>query len=120
MGPRSSSIPNYVLSSRLISVVVLDPQTNDVMAEKNFKREYERREKERRLEREAEARRAAILEEQQKLAQAARQNAEEEARKRAETEAAVAKERALQQYIARMKLKIRGRVVVPPGMSGNP
>jgi colicin import membrane protein len=79
-----------------------------------------RREDERRLEREAEARRAAIVEEQQKLALAAKQRAEEEARKRAEAEAAAAKQKLLNQYIDRIKLKVRGRVVIPPGMSGNP
>jgi colicin import membrane protein len=79
-----------------------------------------RREDERRLEREAEARRAAIVEEQQKLALAQRQRAEEEARRRAEAEALAAKQKLLNQYIERIKLKVRGRVVIPPGMSGNP
>src|SRR5262249_37735149 len=79
-----------------------------------------RREDQRCLEREAEARRAAIVEEQQKFALAARQRAEEEARKRAEAEALAAKPKLLNQYIERIKLKVRGRIVVPPGMNGNP
>ena len=79
-----------------------------------------RREDERRLEREAEARRAAIVEEQQKLALAQKQRAEEDARRRAEAEAAAAKQKLLNQYIDRIKLKVRGRVVVPPNIPGNP
>jgi hypothetical protein len=72
------------------------------------------------MEREAEARHQQIVEEQQKLALAARQRAEDEARKRAEAEALAAKQKMLNQYIDRIKLKVRGRVVVPPGMNGNP
>jgi len=79
-----------------------------------------RRQEERKLEQESEARRAAILEEQQKLAQEARLRAEEQARKRAAAEAAAARQRQLEQFIAGIKQKIRSRVVLPPGMSGNP
>ena len=79
-----------------------------------------RRQEERRLEQESEARRTAILDEQQKLAQEARLRAEEQARKRAAAEAAAARQRQLEQFIAGIKQKIRSRVVLPPGMSGNP
>jgi len=98
----------------------------ELQRQAELKREQERqleevrREDERRLEREAEARRAAIVEEQQKLALAQRQRAEEEARRRAEADALAAKQKLLNQYIERIKLKVRGRVVIPPGMSGNP
>src|SRR5262249_13100616 len=39
---------------------------------------------------------------------------------RTEAEALAAKPKLLNPYIERIKLKVRGRVVVPPGMNGNP
>jgi colicin import membrane protein len=79
-----------------------------------------RRDEERKLEREAEARRTAILDEQQKLAQEARKRADEEAKKRALAEAVAAKQRQLNKYIDDIRRKIRNKVVLPPGMTGNP
>ena len=72
------------------------------------------------MEKNAEARRSAILEEQQKLAQAAKVRAEEEARKRALAEAAAAQLRALEGFKRRISQKIRSRVALPPGMDSNP
>jgi colicin import membrane protein len=57
-------------------------------------------------------RRAAIVEEQQRLTLAAPQ--------RAEDGTAGANQKLLDQYIDRIKRKVRARVVVPPGMNGNP
>ncbi|PWT72471.1 MAG: hypothetical protein C5B46_06730 [Proteobacteria bacterium] len=79
-----------------------------------------RRDEERKLEREAEARRIAILEDEQKRAQELRRRAEEEAKKRALAEAIAAKQRQLNQYISAIRQKIRSKVMVPPGMTGNP
>ena len=83
-------------------------------------REEARRADELRMEKEAEARRVAILDEQQKLAQEVKARAEEEARRRAVAEAAAAQLRALDGFKRRISQKIRGRVVLPPGISGNP
>ena len=88
--------------------------------EEDKRQEDARRDDERRMEKEAEARRSAILEEQQKLAQVARIHADEEARKRALTEAAAARQKQLGQYMDRIRQKIRGRLALPPGISGNP
>jgi colicin import membrane protein len=79
-----------------------------------------RREEDRRLEREAEVRRASILEEQQKLAQLAKIKADEDARKRALAEAASLKQKQLLQFTDRIRQKVRSRVVLPPGLPGNP
>jgi colicin import membrane protein len=46
--------------------------------------------------------------------------AEEDARKRALAEAAAAKQKQLAQFMERIKQRIRSKVVVPPGMNGNP
>ena len=83
-------------------------------------REEARRADELRMEKEAEARRVAILDEQQKLAQEVKARTEEEARRRAVAEAAAAQLRALDGFKRRISQKIRGRVVLPPGISGNP
>jgi colicin import membrane protein len=88
--------------------------------EEEKRQEEALREEERRMEQEAEKRRAAIIEEQQKLAQVAKVRAEEDARKRAIAEAAAAKQRQLAQFMERIKQKVRGKVVLPPGMSANP
>lgn len=88
--------------------------------EEEKRHEEARRAEELRMEKEAEARRVAILDEQQKLAQEVKARAEEEARKRAVAEAAAAKQRQLQQYILGIKKKVTARVVLPPGMTGNP
>ena len=82
--------------------------------------EEARRADELRMEKEAEARRVAILDEQQKLAQEVKARAEEDARKRALAEAAAAKQKQLAQFMERIKQKVRSRVVVPQGISGNP
>lgn len=81
--------------------------------------EEAKRDEERRLAKDAEVRRAELLEQEKKQAQAAKAKAEEDARKKAAAEAAAAKQRALDQYVERIKAKIRNRVVVPPGI-GNP
>ena len=73
-----------------------------------------------RMEKEAEARRVAILDEQQKLAQEVKVRAEEDARKRAASEAAAAQLKALEVWKRRISQKIRSRVVLPPGINGNP
>jgi len=88
--------------------------------EEEKRQEDARRAEEARMEKEAEARRVAILEEQQKLAQEVKARAEEEARKRAQAEAAAARQRQLQQYILSIKRKVTTKVVLPPGMPGNP
>jgi len=88
--------------------------------EEEKRQEDVRRDDERRMEKEAEARRSAILDEQQQLAQAAKIHADEEARRRAVAEAAAARQKQLGQYMDRIRQKIRGRVVVPPGINGNP
>jgi colicin import membrane protein len=82
--------------------------------------EEARRADEQRMEKEAETRRVAILDEQQKLAQEVKARAEEEARKRALAEAAAAQVKALDGYKRRISQKIRSRVVLPPGINGNP
>jgi len=79
-----------------------------------------RRADERRMEKEAEARREAILDEQQKVAQEVKARAEEDARKRALADAAAAQSKALDAYKNRISQKIRSRLVVPPGINGNP
>ncbi len=69
------------------------------------------------MEKEAEARRSAIVEEQQKLAQAAKARAEDEARKRAEAEAAPRKQRRWMQYMRSASgRRSAASVVLPPGM----
>jgi colicin import membrane protein len=88
--------------------------------EEEKRHEEARRAEELRMEKEAEARRVAILDEQQKLAQEVKARAEEEARKRAVAEAAAAKQRQLQQYILGIKKRVTSRVVLPPGLAGNP
>lgn len=88
--------------------------------EEEKRREEARHADELRMEKEAEARRVAILDEQQKLAQEIKARAEEEARKRAAAEAAAAQVRALEGFKRKISQKIRGRVVLPPGISGNP
>jgi colicin import membrane protein len=82
--------------------------------------EEARRAEELRMEKEADARRVAILDEQQKLAREVKVRAEEETRKRALAEAAAAQLRALEGYKRRISQKIRSRVVLPPGINGNP
>lgn len=88
--------------------------------EEDKRREEAQRAEELRMEKDAEARRVAILDEQQKLAQEVKARAEEDARKRAIAEAAAAKQRQVQQYIESIKKRIRSRVVLPPGLTGNP
>jgi colicin import membrane protein len=73
-----------------------------------------------RMEQEAEARRVAILDEQQKLAQDVKARADEDARKRALAEATAAKQKQLAQFMERIKQKVRGKVVLPQGINGNP
>ncbi len=72
------------------------------------------------MEKDAEARRVAILDEQQKLAQEVKARAEAEARKRAAAEAAAAQLKALEGYKRKISQKIRGYIVLPPGINGNP
>jgi len=88
--------------------------------EEEKRREEARHADELRMEKEAEARRVAILEEQQKAAQEMKARAEAEARRRAAAEAAAAKQRQVQQYMDSISKKIKSRVVMPPGLSGNP
>jgi len=85
-----------------------------------MRQEDARREEERRMEKNAEARRSAILEEREKLAQAAKVRAEEEARKRALAEAAAAQLRALEDFKRKISKRIRDKVILPPGMDSNP
>ena len=88
--------------------------------EEDKRMEEARRAEELRMEKEADARRVAILDEQQKLAREVKVRAEEETRKRALAEAAAAQLRALEGYKRRISQKIRSRVVLPPGINGNP
>lgn len=82
--------------------------------------EEARRADERRMEKEAEARREAILDEQQKVAQEVKARAEEDARKRALSEAAAAKQKQLAQFMELIKRRVRSKVILPPGINGNP
>jgi colicin import membrane protein len=88
--------------------------------EEEKRREEAQRAEELRMEKDAEARRVAILDEQQKLAQEVKARAEAEARKRAAAEAAAAQLKALEGYKRKISQKIRGYIVLPPGISGNP
>jgi colicin import membrane protein len=88
--------------------------------EEEKRREEAQRAEELRMEKDAEARRVAILDEQQKLAQEIKARAEAEARKRAAAEAAAAQLKALEGYKRKISQKIRGYIVLPPGISGNP
>jgi len=88
--------------------------------EEEKRREEARRAEELRMEKDAEARRVAILDEQQKLAQEVKARAEAEARKRAAAEAAAAQLKALEGYKRKISQKIRGYIVLPPGINGNP
>jgi len=88
--------------------------------EEEKRREETQRAEELRMEKEADARRVAILEEQQKLAQEVKARADAEARKRAAAEAASAQLKALEGYKRKISQKIRGYIVLPPGISGNP
>jgi len=78
------------------------------------------RAEEQRMEKDAEARRVAILDEQQKQAEEMRIRAAAEARKRAAADAAAAQLKALEGYKRKISQKIRGYIVLPPGISGNP
>jgi colicin import membrane protein len=71
-----------------------------------------------RMEKDAEARRLTILDEQQRVAQEMKARAEAEARKRAAAEAAAAQSRALEAWKRKISQKIRG--YMPTGISGNP
>jgi colicin import membrane protein len=88
--------------------------------EEEKRREEARHADELRMEKEAEARRVAILDEQQKLAQEVKARAEAEARKRAAAEAAAAQLKALEGYKRKISQRIRGYIVLPPGINGNP
>ena len=88
--------------------------------EEERREEEARRAEELRMEKEADARRVAILDEQQKLALEVKARAEEEARKRALAEAAAARQRQLQQYILGIRKKVTAKLVLPPAMAGNP
>ena len=70
-------------------------------------------------EREADLRRSAILEEQQKLALAAHQRAQEEARKRQLAEAVAARAKELEAWQRRIHDRIHSKVVVPPATPDN-
>jgi TonB family protein len=69
-----------------------------------------------RLEREAEVRRSAILEEQEKLAAAARERAEIDARKRRDAEEAAARARELDAWKLRIHDRIKSKLMLPPGV----
>lgn len=88
--------------------------------EEEKRREEAQRAEELRMEKDAEARRVAILDEQQKVAQEMKVRAEAEARKRAAAEAAAAQLKVLEGYQRKISQKIRGYIVLPPGISGNP
>jgi colicin import membrane protein len=88
--------------------------------EEEKRREEAQRAEELRMEKDAEARRVAILDEQQKVAQEIKARAEADARKRAAAEAVAAQSRALEAYKRKISQKIRGYIVLPPGISGNP
>lgn len=87
--------------------------------EEEKRQDEARREDERRMEKEAETRRNAIIEEQQKLARAAKIKAEEDARKRAIAEAEAARAKQIAQFIDRIRRKIKGHVAAIPGMPAN-
>jgi colicin import membrane protein len=78
--------------------------------------EQARREQEARLEREAEARRTAILDEQQKLAAAARERAAVEAKQRREAEETAARARELETWKTRIHDRIKSKLVLPPNV----
>lgn len=98
----------------------LKKQEEQRRREEERRLEEARRAEELRMEKEAEARRVAILDEQQKLAQEVKARAEEDARKRALAEAAAAKQKQLAQFMEQIKRRVRSRVVLPPGINGNP
>ena len=80
------------------------------------RQEEAQREQEQRLEREADARRSAILEEQQKLAAAAREKELADQKRRALEQAAAARARELEGWTEKIRNRIRGKVVIPSGV----
>lgn len=84
------------------------------------KEQFRREEEARRLE-EQRRRAAAAAVEQRRRDEAARKQAEaEEARRKAEADARAVREREVADYVARIRAKIQGRVVIPPNLQGNP
>ena len=102
------------------------------------KQEKEKREKQERLEKEAKAKedklraekarreqedlqRKMLAAEQQKADAAARAAKEQaDAQRRAEAQAAAAQAKLVNEYTERIRAKVRGFVVLPPGLQGNP
>ena len=84
--------------------------------EEERRAEQARRDQEARLEREAEARRSAVLDEQQKLAAAARERAEMEGKRRREAEEAAARAKELETWKSRIHDRIKNKLVLPPGV----
>ncbi len=74
------------------------------------------------LKREEEARRLAALAEQQRREQelARKQREAEEARQRAESAARAAPQKLINDYVARIQAKIRGKIYALPDIQGNP
>ena len=74
------------------------------------------------LKREAEQReRAAVAERERQQQEAQRKQREaDEAKRRAEAAARAAQQKLIDDWTARIQAKIRGSVVVPPNMQGNP
>lgn len=95
----------------------------EVARKEQFRREEEtkRREEEAKRRQEEERARAAAQEEQRRRDELARRQREaEEARQRADADARAARDRVVADYVARIRAKIQSRVVIPPGLQGNP
>lgn len=82
--------------------------------------EEQRRAEELRREEERRERAAAMERDRQRQEVARRQREADEAKHRAETAARAAQQKLIDDWRARIQAKIRGRVVLPPNIEGNP
>jgi colicin import membrane protein len=89
-------------------------------AEELKRAEEQRRVEEARREEERRQRAAAAERERQQQEAARKQREAEEARRKAEAAARAAQQKLIDDWRARIQAKIKGRVVVPPNIEGNP
>jgi colicin import membrane protein len=98
-------------------------QEEEAERQEQFRREEEARRREEEATQQLEERRrtAAAVEEQWSQDEAAHKQREAgEARRKAEADARAARDREVADYVARIRAKIQGRVVIPPNLRGNP
>ena len=89
-------------------------------AEEHKRAEEKLRIDEAKREEEHKQRAAAVERERQQQEGVRKQREAEETKRRAETAARTAQQKVINDYMARIQAKVKGRVVVPPNMEGNP